>query len=99
MREEYIMPALGIRNRHLHPVMHQISEWMPTLPVIKKADNTLHPHLEQERPYPYIYPTTTRPAVATHKEFSELCHVQRSEWSPYACIAYLTGEQDRLAKL
>ena len=45
------MPALGIRNRHLHPVMHQISEWIPTLPVVKKAVNTLHPHLEQERPY------------------------------------------------
>jgi len=26
VQEEYILPALGIRNRHLRPVMHQPSE-------------------------------------------------------------------------
>ena len=29
--------------------MHQLSECLPTLPIAKKADNTLHPHLEQVR--------------------------------------------------
>ena len=29
VREEYVVPALGVRNRHLYPVMHQISG-MPT---------------------------------------------------------------------
>jgi hypothetical protein len=28
--------------------MHQLSECLPTLPVVKKADNTLHPHTDQE---------------------------------------------------
>jgi len=48
VQEEYLLPALGIRNRHLRPVMHQLSECLPTLPIVKKAANTLHPHLEQE---------------------------------------------------
>ena len=29
-------------------VMHQLSECLPTLPIVKKADNTLHPHTDQE---------------------------------------------------
>jgi len=29
--------------------MHQLSECLPTLPVVKKAENTVHPHVDQVR--------------------------------------------------
>ena len=49
VREEYIVPALGIRNRHLYPIMDTVSKWLPTLCVVKPAMNTVHPLNQQEK--------------------------------------------------
>lgn len=48
VREEFVVPLLGIRNRHLYPVMNQLSSCIPQVPVVKKAYNPIHPHLETE---------------------------------------------------
>lgn len=49
VREEYIVPALGVRNRHLYPIMDTVSKWLPTLAVVKPAQNTIHPLTQQEK--------------------------------------------------
>lgn len=49
VREEYIVPALGVRNRHLYPIMNTVSTWLPTLCVVKPAENTVHPLNQQEK--------------------------------------------------
>ena len=51
VREEYVVPALGIRNRHLYPLMHQISAWLPTLPVTSGSPTTIL----QERTYVHVH--------------------------------------------
>ncbi|KAL1496043.1 hypothetical protein AB1Y20_014672 [Prymnesium parvum] len=47
-REELLLPALGIRNRHLYPVMRQLSACIPTAQLVRKAPNAAFPHLEEE---------------------------------------------------
>lgn len=92
VREEYVVPALGIRNRHLRPVMHQISAWMPTLPVTsKKTDNTLHPHLEQERPvYTRIHPTYITSTTSTSVKHPFRCrHIVSRVW----CMPHRSARQ------
>lgn len=48
VRQEYFFKPLGLRNQHLYGVMHQLSALFPTLPLAKRAINTVHPHMEEE---------------------------------------------------
>jgi hypothetical protein len=43
-----MVPALGVKNRHLYPVMNTLSSWIPTAKIVKRAGNHLHPHLDTE---------------------------------------------------
>ena len=46
MREQYVLPSLGLKNGHLQPVLHSASYWLPTLPLVKRAPNTAHPAMD-----------------------------------------------------
>mmetsp|Transcript_34432 Transcript_34432/g.80623 ORF Transcript_34432/g.80623 Transcript_34432/m.80623 type:complete len:394 (-) Transcript_34432:205-1386(-) len=66
VREEYIVPALGIKNGHLRPVLDLFSRWLPTLPVVARPENTLNPHLDAEfkaEPSNYLGAVRVRPAA------------------------------------
>lgn len=66
VREEYLLRSLGIRNRHLYPIMNQLSYFLPTVKLVKKAENTVHPHIEREiaaDPLNNTQPICVRPAT------------------------------------